>query len=547
MPIVIRPRGTPKPVTPTVKKPVVLPTRTLGAAAFAGTNLGKLNIPSTPGDISPIIRTVALPEAQMSGAVTTLDECLAKYPLPLTPMGDVFTLHGWQREDITALAAWTRVGAFLPVGAGKTVVATLVALIWDDEVRVVAVQPILVKQWVRWLNSIPGTGGAVAYKGTPKQRNALELDKARWWVMSYGIFKNDFDKLCKLTRHKKVALIVDEAQNIKNTETDLFKKCNTFSLGQKLCLMTGTELNSPADAYGYIKIKTPGVYRSYGQFENIHAAKRDFFKKVIEWQNLPLMNQNLYMQSVQRTKEQVHAHLPKANYIPFEYELDPKHKKLYDQLVEEQLLELESGGKIDGTTVNSLYLFCQQVILNWARFSGDDSVKPAGFELLDTLIDTTNFGAVDKDGVPKGPNKFIVWTWFKDSTRLTGDYLESLYPGRVVLAYSDSNSQKSVDRFMEDPNCAWLVAQPLSAGAGLNPQYVCYNSVFLEFPTRTILFRQSAGRIDREGQRFNANIWIGIAEGTIQNKMYNNLLSNDELVQTVQGSGRDLRKIIHGL
>lgn len=335
-------------------------------------------------------------------------------------------------------------------------------------------------------------------------------------------------------------VLVHNCQNIKDPQSQLWKKCNIFSLGQKLILMTGTELNSPADAYGYVKIKTPTVYRSWGQFTNIHVVERDFFENPVKWGQLDLLNRNLYLQSAQRTKEEVHSHLPKANYIPFPYDLAPEHLKLYNELADQQLLELESGGKIDGTTAQAIYLYTQQIIIDWARFSGKPDVRPAAFDVVDTLLDQMAFGT------PTGPKKFIIWTWFKNSTKLVSQYMQSLYPGRVVLAYSDSDSKKAVAAFMEDPECWVLVAQPMSAGAGLNPQYVCYNALFLEFPTRTILFRQSAGRIDREGQRFNANIWIAKAEGTIQTSMYNNLLKNDELVQTVQGTGFDLRRIIHG-
>lgn len=519
----------------------------MGYEAFAGTALNKVApleglVPKRQAPTVPAgIRAVGLHEAKDTGIRLNLEELLAKHPLPPTPDGKVFNLHPWQIEDIASLVQWDRVGEFLPVGAGKTVIATLVALAWNDEYRVVLVPPILTKQWVKWINSIPDSGGAVAYEGTVKKRNAIELHKHRWWIMSYGIFKNDFDKLQKLLRHRTFALIVDEAQNIKNTGSALWKHCNTFSLGQKLCLMTGTELNKPDDAYGYIKIKTPGIYRSFGHFKNVHVGSEDFFGTPTSWVNLEMLNKNLYMQSVQRTKEEVHAHLPKANYIPFYYDLDAKHQKLYNELAEQQVIKLAEGGKIDATTSQSLYNYCQQIIIDWARFADDESVRPAAFDLLDYLIDQTGF---DQTG---GPNKFIVWTWFKSSTKRVGDYLKSLYPGRVVLAYSDSDSRKAVDAFMEDPNTAWLVSQPLSAGAGLNPQYICYNAVFLEFPTRTILFRQSGGRIDREGQALNANIWIGIADNTIQAKMYKNLLSNDELVQKVQGGARDLRQIIHGV
>lgn len=538
--IVIPPRGSPRPA-PGPKRPVVLPRKVLAASAFAATGL----IPKR-GDILDVEAKNAtvgwvgpIPGAVSSGITVDLPALLKQHPLPLTPMGKVFTLHEWQSEDIATLAGFDRAGAFLPVGSGKTVIATLVALAWNDDIRVVILPPILIAQWVSWLNAVGNTGGAVAYKGTPKQRMAIPLGEYRWWVMSQQIFKNDFSHLVKARGEGTSATIVDEAQAIKNTGSQMYKQVNAFSAGQRLLLATGTELNSPGDAYAYIKLKTPSAYRSYKQFENIHVAKRDFFDKPISWQNLDLMNSNLYLQSVQRTKEEVHAHLPEAKYIPFLYDLAPAHQALYERLMDEQILETVEGGKIDGTSQVNLYNLSQQIVLGWANFTDDPTVRPAGLDVLDQVIEWVGLGKV-------GASKLIVWTWFKQSTKMVGAYLETLYPGRVTLAYSDSNSVKEVERFMTDPEAWFLVAQPLSAGAGLNPQYICWASLFLETPYRTIPFRQAAGRIDREGQQFNANIWIGVAENTIQTTLYNNLLANDALVQKVQGNPKDLKNILMG-
>ncbi len=554
--IVIPPRGTPgAPPALTDKKPVILPpkrvnlvpkprlTDALDASAFQ-----KKVLPTKAVGIIPP-REGLNAQANPTGITLDIDELLSRHPLPPLPMGGRFVLKDWQIEDISALVAWDRVALFLPVGAGKTVVASLIALAWGDQHRIVLVPPIIIKQWVEWINSIPGSGGAVAYTGSTRQtkegkvsakdvRKEIPLHTYSWWIMSFDIFKRDFVYLNQMAKGREVALLVDEAQNVKNTDTKLFKLAFSFSVGRKLCLMTGTELNSPADAFAYVRIKTPSVYRDHKQFENIHVAKKDFFGHVTEWRELDLMNTNLYMNSAHRTKEDVHAHLPKANYVPFRYDLAPAHMKLYEQLAVELLLKLEDGGKVDGTTTQALLMATQQIVINWSKFAGKDGLRPAAWDVIDTVLNMIDFDT------PNNPNKFIFWTWFKETTRSTQEYLESLYPGRVAVAYSDSNAIKEVARFMTDPNCAFGVFQPRSAGAGLNPQYICYNSLFLETPSESILFRQSAGRIDREGQRFNANIWIAIARGTVQESLYENLLANDELVQRVKHNVHDLRRLI---
>ena len=483
--------------------------------------------------------------------VLLLEQVLALYPLPLTPDGQVFTLNKLQREDVQTGITYDRVGLFLPVGYGKTVISTLIALGWGDDHVIVTVPPILVPQWVKWINSITNSGGAVGYGRDkdgkvqgPALRKSVPLRSHRFWIMSYQVFKNDLDYLTKLLADKTYTTLVDEAQGLKNISSKLFGAVFTFAAGRHLLLLTGTEMNNPSDAYAYIKLKTPLIYRSKAHFDNIHVAERDFFENPIRWQNTEDLHRNLYLQSLHRTKEEVHAHLPKANYIPWPYDLHPQHKKFYDDLAEEMLLETEAGGKIDGTTPGKLRNALQQLILSWSDFAEDPRVvalnedkRPAFFDQLDSVMDQI-------DVQQRTSSKLIVWTWFKRSTKNTVDYLNAIGVP-AVAAYGDSDAAKAVKAFMEDPAIRVLVAQPGSAGAGLNPQYICWETVFAEIPSRTIPFRQSAGRIDREGQKFNPNIRIMMANGTVQGKMYSDLLTNDGQVQRVQGNAFDLRKLVY--
>jgi SNF2 family DNA or RNA helicase len=449
-----------------------------------------------------------------------------------------FKLHDWQWADVLTAQNYDRFGLFLPVGSGKTVIATLVALGWNDPHVIVILPPILIFQWVKWLNSIPASGGALAFKGAPKIRHNLPIEDFKWLVMSLDVFKNDSQLLESYFAGKEVTTIVDEAQCLRTPSSQNFKKVQSFSAGKKLLLATGTELNNPGDAYAYIKLKTTSLYRSRVHFDNMHVAERDFFEKPIKWQDTETLSRNLYLQAAKRTKEEVHAHLPKATYTPIEYELEPTHKKLYDKLVDEMLLELPTGGKIDATTASALYNKSQQIIVNWNDFAGETELRPAVFDVIDQVCDEIDFGK-------PGASKLILWTWFKRTTEAVLAYMNSKYPSSAVAAYSGADSVKSVARFLDDPSCLCLVGQPGSVGMGLNPQHLCWESLFIEAPTRSIPFKQAAGRIDRDGQRYNPTIRVAMAAGTIQCSMFRNLLANDAEVTSIQ-SEKDLRAAIYG-
>lgn len=462
----------------------------------------------------------------------TLEEILAAHPPPF--LGGA-TLTEMQKEDIQTLADWTRALADLPVGSGKTAVATYAALMIDPDTTLIILPPVLVVQWVKWLRSIPGIGAVVAYEGSPAERRALIVKGARWVVMSFQIFKNDFERLVADTNDDNSMLVVDEAHAVKNSKSKLYKAVRDYSAGRPLLLMTGTAMSKPDDAYAYIKLNTPTTYQTLRQFENIHVEERHFFDKPIKWRDLEMMQQNLSLRRVRRTKEEVHAALPKANYIEMHYALDKPHMALYKRLMEEQILQLGEG-KIDATTANALYHAAQQIIVNYGYFADDETKRPATFDLIDQICDEINVMDLTS-------SKFIIWVQYKRSAARLLEYMNSVgIP--TVAAYSGADSKKSVAAFMDDPQIRCLVANPLSAGMGLNPQHLCWEVFFAETPTVTIPFIQAAGRVDRFGQQFNPNIRIGMAINTVQQDRYKSLLANDDLVNKVSGTEKGIRSLI---
>jgi hypothetical protein len=304
-------------------------------------------------------------------------------------------------------------------------------------------------------------------------------------------------------------------------------------------LLTGTPLAKPVDAFAYVKLISPAIYRNLTHFEALHVGKRDFFDNIVEYTNLDFLHESLMTNAIRLLKrEELGGEDP--FYDPIEYELDPEHYALYKQLAEEQLLITESGGKIDATVAQRLYNMLQQIVCNPGHFSGDPNMRSKGHELLDEVLAQLN--TADRDG-----EKLIISANYKMTNR---GLLEYLKPYGVVGFYGEVSEKRKDEnkiRFVEDPTCRIAVVQPQSGGYGIDDwQYVCSNVLFLESPTVPLPFHQVVGRVDRSGQKVRPHIRIAVASGTIQNRLFNNLLNSDKLVNQVQGSFQDLRDAIYG-
>ena len=448
-----------------------------------------------------------------------------------------------QLLDSLTAANEGRFGFFYEVGGGKTLVSTIVSKLWKCRYNIIICPPILLVQWQKWLLSIGETSVEVyANDVARKGKRSEDQLQAEWIVMSHAIFRDDFRILEKTWRGKTLNLIVDEAQAIKNPRSVLFRDVNMLIQPDRpLLLATATPTAKPQDTYAYMRLKTPQLYRSMTHWDSLHVKSRDFFGAIDEYKNLDLLADNFAIASVKRTKKDLFGNTLTPIYHPMPYNLSTSHLRLYNKLAEERLLELPDGNKIDATQAQRLRHMMQQIIINYAKFSGKETDISKTFELLEEVLE-------EVDPMTEGKSKLAIWTYYQSSSALVTSWLKERFGNEaVVAAYGATNSQFAVQQIMENPNCRMMVAQPSSVGAGLNLQHVCHEMIFLEVATTPLLTRQAIGRVDRMGQLVRPTIRFGQAQGTVQLALYSQLLKNDDLVTQVERTGRSLREEILGL
>lgn len=450
-----------------------------------------------------------------------------------------FELTSLQISQVEQCAKFGKLLNKSEVGCGKTVVSTAVSYMQGYDVSIVIMPPILVTGWAKWLSKF--TTKLVVYRGSPSQRAKIaeNLKAARWVVCSHAIFRNEFDILTSAIAKRNYEIIVDEAHWVKNPQSVLFRKVKTLSAGDKgLQLLTGTPTSKPTDSYTYIKLKTPQLYRSYSHFEALHVVERDFFKNPKTYGNLEKLRENFNLHTVSATKEEMHGYNLKPLTPDCTYDLAPEHYKLYRKLVDEQLLAFEDGSLIDATTAQKLRQALQQVIVNWEYFSNDPKNVSQAYAVVDQTIEEIEVSNLSK-------SKLIIWVTYKRTARNVTDYCNRLGI-KTVAAYADSNTERSVQDFLEDEKTRILVANPQSCGAGLNPQYVCSEDLYLEISTSPIYTRQACGRISRMGQTKVPRHKFAIANGTVQVDLLKKLLENDDLVATIEPDKKSIRAMLLG-
>lgn len=430
-------------------------------------------------------------------------------------------LYPFQQLWVNSLAIHNRWGLFFDVGTGKTFTSIAMALVrmemgWLKR-TVVVVPPVLIPNWSRVIAKFPGVS-QVCYVGTPKKRELLKL-KADFVIVGVQIFKKDNARLFDELASDDTLVIVDEAQMLKNVASDNYKMVRNFAMDGQVGLLSGTPVSLPTDAYAYISLITPGVYKSQYQFESIHVESRDFWGRPEEFSNLDMLSRNLLLQAARVLKEDVLKDLPDITYTPIYYELEPKHLKLYQQLAEEQMVKLENGEKIDLTNVSALFQALQQIPCG-AEYFSDGKVRSTIHDIIDQTLEEV------------GERKLVIFSHYRRTTRMLLDKLSGY--NAVAVFGETKDRQAQIDRFVSDPTCKVIILQIQAASAGIDGlQDVCRDILFVEMPYRATTFRQAVARLHRDGQKEGVNCRVAIAERTLQVRLWEYVQDNDDLVNTV--------------
>lgn len=472
--------------------------------------------------------------------MTPLDIVSKNYSLPKELYGNPFELHPLQVQSINTAAPLTNVGVFLDTGTGKTVVETVLALyrmIQGAETTVVIMPPILVRQWAKWLSFVKKADGSpltvTEYRGSPKERSKLRLD-VDFVLVGIQIFKRDYARFVDHFHGRRYHVAVDEATMLSNVDSDNHQKVYEFAMGMTQDLLTGTPINDPMNAYGLLKFTNPGCYRSLKHFENVHVEERDFWGKPCKFSNLDILRDNLKQNAVRILFEEMYPDVETPLFIPMNYDLDPAHLELYNELAEGQLLALENGGKIDATSANSLFHALGQIIVNYGHFSGNPKHKSATLGMVQERLDEIG-------------GKLVIFANYRMSVRLITAEFKHVNAVAINGDATRKAKEAAVTRFVEDPSCRLITINPKSGGLGLDGlQHVCNHMMFVE-PVRSPRdFHQCVARLKRTGQRRRVVVALPTAEGTLQVRAFQSLVKNDTIAARVIRNAVELRAAIFG-
>ena len=272
--------------------------------------------------------------------------------------------------------------------------------------------------------------------------------------------------LLALAQRQRTVLVLDESHATKNWRSQTSTAARTVAPYCRFrWLLSGTPVtNTATDLFTQIEIIEPGR-GSLGSLESFSARLEDdpaasFAKDVID--RLVL----------RRTKEQC-LDLPKESFVDIRVELQPWQRRLYDEMRDQMVCEIEamSGEQYRAFASTALAKLTRlvQLACNPALIFPDLEQTPAKFDALDGIVS-------DILSVPG--RKVILWSNYVR----TIETLLARIPGAVAIYGGTPTCQRQeiAVSFQEDPSVPVLIANPAAAGTGFTltaASYTIYESL----------------------------------------------------------------------
>ena len=347
----------------------------------------------------------------------------------------------------------------------------------------------------------------VVHHGIDRSRDAADFKAVDLVIVSYATLRVDQEMF---SQREWVALILDEAQSIKNPASQSFGVVKKLKSRHRFTL-TGTPLeNSVIDLWAQIDFLEPGLLGSLNRFRKRFGsrgtgtpdAERERLRKIVK----PFI--------LRRTKEVVEKSLPPKEEITFFAEMGARQRAAYDALKEGYRKRIALALKTRGIAGSGALIFEGLLRLRQAACFPEHAnpslkgVPSAKRELLEDLL-----GEIVAEG-----HRVLVFSQFVQSLKAIAASLDSRTVRYAYLDGSTRNRQEIIDNFQGDPRIPLFLLSLKAGGLGINLTAADYVVLFDPWWNPAVE-RQAVDRSHRIGQAKPVFVYRLITRDSIEERI----------------------------
>jgi superfamily II DNA or RNA helicase len=342
-------------------------------------------------------------------------------------------------------------------------------------------------------------------------------------ITSYALFRLDNDRYAQLPWS---GLILDEAQFIKNHLSKGYQCAKKLATPFKLAI-TGTPMeNNLLELWSLFSVTCPGLFAHAGRF-------REYYQGPIEKDGnsdrLAQLRRRIRPLMLRRTKEQVVGDLPAKLEQVIELELNPQHRKVYQQHLQRERQKVL--GLIDDLQKNRFVIFRSLTLLR--QLSLDAALVDEKYaKIPSTKLDALMLQITDV--VAEG-HRTLIFSQFTGFLEKVRDHLDAAGIEHCYLDGRTKNRPAVLAQFTTGSAPIFLISLK-AGGVGLNLTAADY-CILLDPWWNPATEAQAVDRVHRIGQTRKVMVYRLVAKDTIEEKVMALKATKAKLFSSVMDAG----------
>lgn len=426
------------------------------------------------------------------------------------------------QKDVLSTSMYRRVNLFaLEQGLGKTITSASISKIFQVP-RTIIVCPAIVKwNWFRDMTDEWGYNKLYWSILDAKKSRTMIAFSERFCVVNYDILEKNFNHLVSMDCGH---IIIDECQGIKNHSSlrakNVRKLLNAFPKA-RVTLLSGTPVtNRVNDMFSYLQVAGHPLGKSYRNFISKYTISGTR-GKVSGSQNIDDLKCSIANFMIRKRTIDCVGLPPLIinNYVfPMEEHRDDYIKVLGDLAQQTEEYDAESN----------------EVERNKKRIA----VK-ANLHTLNRLVATSKVKSIATlaESLIEMDKKVVIFSSYTNPLI----ELEKIFKDRCVRIDGSVDAldrDKYIQQFKNDPKKVVFLGNVKAAGVGIN--LVNANDViFTNFPFTPDDLEQPYKRLHRIGQKSSVNVYYTICEDTIDEHIYNIIVSKTRDINNLIDNNAD--------
>ncbi len=450
------------------------------------------------------------------------------------------TLRPYQERGYAWLAFLRRwgLGACLAddMGLGKTIqTLALIQRDWHSNGKrpVLLVCPTSVvnnwqKEAARFTPDLP----VLIHHGSDRRKGAAFARLAKKQAMvisSYALLQRDIEFLQMVPW---AGVVLDEAQNIKNSETKQSRAARSLQVDYRIAL-TGTPVeNNVGDLWSIMEFLNPGFLGSQAAF------KRDYFIPIQAGRN-PYVTERLkritgpFVLRRLKTDKSIISDLPEKQEMKVFCPLTKEQASLYAAVLDEAEGEMDSTAGIQrkGIILATLSKL-KQVCNHPAQLLGDNSAIPGRSGKLARLTEMLA-------EILEMQDRALIFSQFAEMGHILQTYLQETFGREVLFLHGGVTKKKRdqmVENFQSETGAPIFVLSLKAGGTGLNLTRASHVFHFDRWWNPAVE-NQATDRAFRIGQTKNVQVHKFLCAGTLEDKIDEMIERKKRIAGDVIGTG----------